>query len=237
MKKLVLSLLAISGLPAFLYAVDGQVLINQATVNNTGGFPYHISQPGSYKLSGNLTVPAGSSANGIVINADNVTLDLNGFTITGGGTSVPGDVIGITSGNTTSKITVKNGSVTNFDTGLYLPGSGLLLTDLHVDGNFRGMNIGGGNGGNIVVHCTANSNLENGMMVFEATVSDSTASDNGQTGIEAGDSILIHNIVLSNGLYGMLGGFLYGSNIIRYNHPDVSGGTSQNNNLCTSGGC
>ena len=37
-----------------------------------------INQPGSYVLMGNLKVTDGD---GIMINADNVTLDLNGFTI------------------------------------------------------------------------------------------------------------------------------------------------------------
>src|SRR5271156_6144744 len=65
--------------PAF--AIDGQVLINQSTVMAAGGFPYKITQPGSYKLSGNLVVPA--NTDGIDINVSNVTIDLNGFKISG----------------------------------------------------------------------------------------------------------------------------------------------------------
>lgn len=38
-----------------------------------------LCQPGSYRLSGNLLVPDGS--NGILVAADNVSLDLNGFSI------------------------------------------------------------------------------------------------------------------------------------------------------------
>src|SRR5579859_1332837 len=79
MKRHVLFTLALSLAPIAVYAVDGVGLINQSTVMAAGGFPYVISQPGSYKLSGNLEAPAGS--NGIVIAASNVTLDLNGFTI------------------------------------------------------------------------------------------------------------------------------------------------------------
>ncbi len=37
-----------------------------------------ITQPGSYFLTANITVATG---NGIAINSDNVTLDLNGFTL------------------------------------------------------------------------------------------------------------------------------------------------------------
>src|SRR5258707_1116396 len=82
MTKTILFLLALALAPASLFAVDGQVLINQSTVNAAGGFPYTITQPGSYKLSGNLTVPNGNTT-AIVIASDHVTLDLNGFSILG----------------------------------------------------------------------------------------------------------------------------------------------------------
>jgi hypothetical protein len=62
-----------------LFAADGQVLINQSTVNAAGGFPYHIKTAGSYKLSGNLLAPLDKEA--IVIEANEVVLDLNGFNV------------------------------------------------------------------------------------------------------------------------------------------------------------
>ena len=46
------------------HAADGAILINQqkaqtgsVTTGDTAGFPVTLSQPGSYVLSGNLTVP------------------------------------------------------------------------------------------------------------------------------------------------------------------------------------
>lgn len=72
-----------------LYGVDGVVLINQAnalagnvTPGDTAGFPVTISQPGSYRLSGNLTVPD-ANTNAIEIASNNVSIDLNGFSIIG----------------------------------------------------------------------------------------------------------------------------------------------------------
>src|SRR5262249_28675553 len=72
-----------------LYAVDGVVLIDQnrvlagnITPGDTPGFPVTISQPGSYKLPGNLTVPDVNTT-GVLITSDFVTLDRNGFTIAG----------------------------------------------------------------------------------------------------------------------------------------------------------
>src|SRR5436305_10093862 len=82
MNKIGLVALAMALAPAFAFAIDGVTLINQSTVMAAGGFPYSITQPGSYKLTGNLVVP--SLLNGILISASDVTLDLNGFTITGG---------------------------------------------------------------------------------------------------------------------------------------------------------
>src|SRR5512140_1214692 len=72
-----------------LPAADGVILIDQkaalsgkVTPLDTAGFPVTISEPGSYRLSGNLTV-ADAASTAIQITADNVTLDLNGFTISG----------------------------------------------------------------------------------------------------------------------------------------------------------
>ena len=63
------------------YAVDGQVLINQSTLNASRG-TYTITSPGSYKLSGNLQ-QKDNNTDVIVIASDNVTIDLNGFSVTG----------------------------------------------------------------------------------------------------------------------------------------------------------
>ncbi|MEE2672843.1 MAG: right-handed parallel beta-helix repeat-containing protein [Myxococcota bacterium] len=69
------------------YAVDGVLEINQACAVNTGcfsgdtaGLPVQITAAGSYRLTSNLT-----SSGGLVIdiNADAVTVDLNGFGIIG----------------------------------------------------------------------------------------------------------------------------------------------------------
>src|ERR1035441_8331927 len=80
MRKTVLLIGAIALLSASAWAVDGQVLINQSTVMSSGGFPYHITQTGSYKLSGKYLAPLNQQA--IQIIASNVTLDLNGFNVT-----------------------------------------------------------------------------------------------------------------------------------------------------------
>jgi hypothetical protein len=113
--------------------VDGVVLINQSTVMAAGGFPYTISSPGSYKLSGNLIAPA--NVNGIQIAASNVTLDLAGFSIGGPDqtcTTVCLPVYGITAVSPVIGVTVRNGAISGFGGQINLAtnGSFSLVEDL-----------------------------------------------------------------------------------------------------------
>jgi hypothetical protein len=69
-------------------AADGVIEINQAralagdvTPGDGPGFPVTLSAPGSYRLTGNLSVPASTTA--IRIEAIDVTLDLGGFEVAG----------------------------------------------------------------------------------------------------------------------------------------------------------
>jgi hypothetical protein len=106
-------------------AVDGVLEINQACAAQTGcfagdtaGFPVDIIEAGSYLLTGNLIAPTASTSM-IRINADNVTLNLNGFSIIGPtectgtptvcDTPDPNNGTGI--GGGASSVTIKNGTV------------------------------------------------------------------------------------------------------------------------------
>jgi hypothetical protein len=111
-------------LAANMYAVDGVILIDQnkamaggVSPGDTPGFPVSITQPGSYKLTANLIVPSG--VNGIEISASNVTVDLNGFMISG-----PADTCvnlfmcspsyGIRVITAAQAITIRNGTISGF---------------------------------------------------------------------------------------------------------------------------
>jgi len=128
-----------------MFAADGQILINQATVTAAGGFPYVISQPGSYKLSGNLVVPA--NTDGIHLLASNVTLDLNGFSITAPVAQTVFPTAGIRDPNGATAITIRNGTIRGF---LYpispVGGSYWALAELiltwGLPESFSGMNLG-----------------------------------------------------------------------------------------------
>ena len=114
MRKTVLAL--VLALTPCVFGIDGQVLINQSTVIGSGGFPYRITQPGSYKLTGNLA-PLLNQV-GILITASNVVLDLNGFNITcsaneGATTGFAGGcIVAGSSAAVVHDITVRNGTIT-----------------------------------------------------------------------------------------------------------------------------
>ena len=80
----------------------------QTEIDSTGGFPVTITDPGSYILTENLDVVG---TNGIVISADDVYLDLNGFTISGDGS---GNYGGITGSGTPDRTTVVDGTILGF---------------------------------------------------------------------------------------------------------------------------
>ena len=76
------------------------------------GFPITISQPGSYTLGSNITMPCGCTfKDGIDTSASNVTLDLNGFTVTGLSSNSGS---GIAAGASTTNLRLSNGIVTTW---------------------------------------------------------------------------------------------------------------------------
>ena len=248
MRRASYGLLAAALLPACAFAVDGVVVINQSTVTAAGGFPYMITQPGSYKLSGNLIVTL-ASKDGIDINSDNVTLDLNGFTIAGPDSRVWSFGNGIASAN--QNITVKNGVVTSFPVGVFLTGTAT-ITDIQAGGNGEGIVAfpnGGQTSGFIIARCAANGNAGIGFELHNATISDSIANANHASGFFVVRSSLIHNVANNNTRYGIItgdnnpspvGGSLIGNNTMLDNGTDLYVATSsrsQGNNLCTAGSC
>jgi hypothetical protein len=88
--------------------------------------PFTIASPGSYVLTGNLS----GSANVLVIVADDVTVDLNGFTITSTSTTAAAVVIN----GTLENITVRNGNVFGGLIGINVVGltTGVLIEDVRV---------------------------------------------------------------------------------------------------------
>ena len=70
--------------------------------------PFTITNSGSFYLTTNLSGASGRS--GVIVQADDVTLDLNGFTLFG----LAGSSNGIVCPNTQSNLVVRNGTIRNW---------------------------------------------------------------------------------------------------------------------------
>jgi hypothetical protein len=86
----------------------------------------------SYKLVNNLTF-TGTTGTCLTITASFVTIDLAGFTISRPPPTFPSNnTMGIAAGNDTAGITVRNGSISGFGSGVALAGSNSIVEGLHV---------------------------------------------------------------------------------------------------------
>lgn len=174
---------------------------------NVSEFPITISQPGSYYFTENITGVLGKD--GILINTDNVTLDLNGFTLT------TDERIAFTVGITDNSIgrtnvIIRNGVVRDWALGVGTSGSkNSTYEDLTVtDNRGSGMFIGSGS---TVRRGTVRNNGTNGLQIVQiantwgSVIEDSNFSRNGTFGISlAANNVWMHdNVIDSNGSTGI----------------------------------
>jgi len=197
-------------------AVDGVVLINQSaalngsvTPGDAPGFPVTISVSGSYRLSGNLTVPDANTT-AILITAEDVAIDLNGFSILGStvcsgfptSCSPTGSGHGITGGGV-KNISVFNGDIRGMGArGIFLTGTGHRIKEIRAFSNgFDGIVAFG-----IVQSCIANNNGGSGISTPGLAI-DNVASANRLEGIEFIDQsgVGVNNLAISNGGNGISG--------------------------------
>lgn len=173
--------------------------------------PATISQPGSYYLTTNLT--AGAGEDGITISAPDVTLDLNGFTLTGSGTNSGS---GIIQSSSFRNLQIHNGKLVNWaghsKWAVSATGKNSTIEAVQVSGGFAGINSGigariancsssenistgitGGHGSS-VENCTAFFNNGHGIVgYFKSTIAGCTVYSNKVDGIYALDETTVRN--------------------------------------------
>ena len=216
-------------------AVDGTIEINQAKVLAAGGFPYVIGASGSYRLTGNLSVAASKDA--IDVNDSSVTIDLNGFSITGPGSSAP---IGINA-SAVFGVSVENGTVDGFNTGLQLGGQAI-VRNVHADADTFGIVLGAGS---LIQGCTATGDTQYGIRVGGATVISGNTVNGGNNGISCNGSgcLITYNSIDNNSGAGISANdstTAYGWNVLNGDLGGISGGTSmagKNTNSCGGTAC
>lgn len=196
--------------------------------------PYTISSAGLYYIKQNLTCPAGSS--GITVNADDVTLDLMGFSLIGTGSATNSGVYMSNRKN----VEIRNGNVRGFGyRGIYAEGSsnmGHRVINVRVhDNGGAGIYLSGksnlvkdctsfSNGsigiyvqyGSIVLNCANYNNAGDGIsMYIGSSAIGNTSHDNGGDGIEGSDGVS----VASNNCYSNTGRGIYtlGNSLVKGN--------------------
>jgi len=168
-----------------LTEVEPRTRLSAATTPGDADSVFRIIQPGSYYLTGNLAVPAARS--GIEIAAGDVTIDLNGFRISG----VAGSLAGVVASVAVESVRVRNGSVSAL---------GLDGVDL---GNASFSRVEA-----ITVHDCGGDGIR---VASRSLVTDCAVSDSAGRGIVAGtDSTVARSSAHSCGG----GGFVVGSNCI-----------------------
>ena len=196
------------------HAVDGVVLIDEAAVLAGGitpadapGYPVTISEPGSYRLSQNLKVPAGMS--GFWIETDDATLDLNGFSILGANSSFTDGIFSRNAGRCVDCIDAE----------------GVRIVDVRAIGNgFNGIRLE--SQGGLIEGCSAHTNGNAGINAQGngTLVKNSVARNNKTYGIIGGsNSGYRSNVLTANN-----GGDL---------NPQVLGGVNLGENLCGTAVC
>jgi hypothetical protein len=200
--------------PAGAITATGPTAINGADWNNN--LPVIISQPGSYVLTSNIQAPTGYTGNGIFIDADNVTLDLNGFAVIG----VAGSADGITSVYT-ERVVIRNGYVQSWGQYGIRAESTVARIERVVVSRNGGWGIwneeGAADFASHIISCEAlfNGGLVSGTggirCASQGIVVDSIAKGNSGVGISAG-SVVTGCLAIGNSDDGIRG---YGSSITR----------------------
>jgi len=174
----------------------GATFVEATTITS---LPYDISARGYYTINTNLT----STGNGITVKANNVTIDLKGYTIAGNGA---GSYNGIHM-NGRSNVEIRNGAIRDFGgNGIYegsSSGRSHRVINMRVIANKgNGISLSGYN--HMVKDCTVSDNGNIGIKVDNGIVSGNTVCDNGTTGINASlGSTVIGNTVSLNGQDGI----------------------------------
>ena len=185
-------------------AADGVIEINQAIIEANDGFPYVISEPGSYILTGNLTVPD-ENTTAIEVRADDVTLDLNGFAIQcseSDGVSCDGSGEGVTgffgigeNSDNAGNTVVRNGTIRGMGfTGVNVD-SGLVEGIQALENKGFGIRVGAG----AVTDCLARENGETGIGITKGVATTNIAVLNSGNGIEVGNGVAQNNTSAGNG--------------------------------------
>lgn len=200
LKKYLLAtfLLAAVGFAGSSHAVDGVFEISQACVGfgcvpgDSAGLPVTITESGSYRLTSNLSTTSANTTL-ILVNADDVSIDLNGFSLTGpavcSGSTVSctntGSGDGIDASND-DNIIIRNGTIRGMgDAGIRVSDNAIVE--------------------DVVISSNAGPGLSGGSFTSGGVFRRLSVSTNGGPGVGAafGSHYLMDSVVINNGDFGV----------------------------------
>ncbi|MBL0870098.1 MAG: right-handed parallel beta-helix repeat-containing protein [Phycisphaerales bacterium] len=230
---------------------EARIPINEFTAPPSASAPgvnaavHRITQPGSYYLTGNISVSSGKS--GIMIAASDVTIDLNGYGIVGS----PGSFFGVQFASTSvayNNITVRNGTIRScgntglnlFSTvsagalvenitasnngayGIFVPDESRVINCSAIANTSTGFQIGNSRGG-VATNCIASNNGADGIYAVSRTVITNCRSrQNSGRGILAGFSAVISGCTLAENA----GGGIFANSGSQVRENAVTGNTA-----------
>jgi len=178
---------------------------NGIAITTISGCPLALGVAGTYTLSSNLSIAGGTC---VTIDADDVTLDCQSYTIDGNDT---GSTYGINNPGF-DDVTVKNCVITNFDSAVYYTtgaDSGTIRNNT-LTSNVRGVYLSGSSTGNIVANNSIVSNTVSGVLILAS--SDNNITENNLSANSRGVQLtsssstgnrFANNIVDSSAEYGI----------------------------------
>lgn len=207
--------------PGVIEINQNKAMAGHVSPGDAAGFPVTLSQRGSYRLSGNLAVPA--NANGIYITAADVTLDLNGFSIqgpaqcSGSPASCTGSALGtgVVVQDGSSGTTVVNGTIRGMGGGAISLFSGR-VERMQISRNREGMALSRG----IAAHNVVEDNMHRGISIENSGLAVGNAvAGNGYLGLHLGGMVgFVQNVLTDNNSNGIqtYGGMQIGGNLCNW---------------------
>lgn len=178
-----------------VWAGDSLLPIDHCQVINVG-------DQSSYVLVKDIQSPGGTC---LTVTANHVSIDMRGFALKGNGVGV-----GIVAAAPVQGVSIRNGTVKGFETGISLAGPGNIVQNMHVDNNAdTGMFLGTSS---LVENVVAQGNQKLGIVVTTAsTVKDSILRFNGNNPASVGLSAGPGSTVTGNTIWGSIGTGLFAS--------------------------
>jgi hypothetical protein len=199
-----LALMAVLSICGNAAGADGVYVLSSGVGTRIATLPYTITSPGYYCFSGNLSIDL-VTGNAITVNADNVTIDLMGFSLTNTHSTRSANGIRMNSRN---NVEVRNGAVINFQEGIYessVNGANHRITNVRLHRNGDSIFLRGK--GHLARDCTASNNY-NGIILDAGAIMNSQACENMNIGIALyGHGSVLNNVAQNNNVRNFYLGF------------------------------